>query len=525
MSFSTHMTAKRRFVLPLRTGVCLHGIPSLKLGRGACSVQASPQELVAAGLGDVHLPSLYEPLTSSWFKVAGQFPLRQDQMHTARFMLTHPRCFILSEPRAGKTASVLSALHTLLTSGQSKRVLIVCPKILVNEAWAKELAFHPELTFSAVLGSAAAKSRALAQDAQIYITNYNTLKTNFLALKGKGFDTIIFDEVSELAHVVFRGKKPHSPQQYAAAVEIGATAQRVYGMTGTVGQPLEAFTQAMLIFNRCDNKEYYAFRNKVMVKLGVRWVYRRGALKDSESYLYPCVRIKKADVIKLPDVEEAVVPIAIHPDAERDIQQLGAQGAILRGSGELTAKNAGVLMLRQLQIGAGFVVDVENDFRQRYDISPAIKKIQAILAASSTGRVLVYANFIGAADHLSEQLNAHGVSATVLNGSTSGGERTRRLEQWRKGEVQILIMHPKTGSFGLELAYTDQMIFYGAILTGAIIYAQAKERLLSPLQKAGKVCIHKFAFSKADEYLFQTLTSRVGLSEKVMEFFTTGEQV
>ena len=80
-------------------------------------------------------------------------------------------------------------------------------------------------------------------------------------------------------------------------------------------------------------------------------------------------------------------------------------------------------------------------------------------------------------------------------------------------------MHPVTGSYGIELAAADTMIFFGVPRNGKIMYDQARERLASPQQKSMTPKIVYMVLSPADRVGFKTLNSQADDVKSTMETF------
>ncbi|MBT6143765.1 DEAD/DEAH box helicase family protein, partial [bacterium] len=73
------------------------------------------------------------------YKWPGAFTPYDHQKTTAEFLTLNNRSFCFSEQGTGKTASAIWAADYLMSIGDIKRVLIVCPVSVMYSAWLNDL--------------------------------------------------------------------------------------------------------------------------------------------------------------------------------------------------------------------------------------------------------------------------------------------------------------------------------------------------------------------------------------------------
>ena len=114
----------------------------------------------------------------------GRQPLTTDllfdyQKNAINFQCTHPNSMLWLDMGLGKTIITLSSISHLIRVGYLRSVVIVAPLRVNRLVWRQEAekwAHTKGLRFSMVMGTQDQRTRALLQDADIYLINYENLK-------------------------------------------------------------------------------------------------------------------------------------------------------------------------------------------------------------------------------------------------------------------------------------------------------------------------------------------------------------
>ncbi|MFK3810442.1 hypothetical protein ACI1VO_26990, partial [Escherichia coli] len=88
---------------------------------------------------------------------------------------------------------------------------------------------------------------------------------------------------------------------------------------------------------------------------------------------------------------------------------------------------------------------------------------------------------------------------------------------------QVILCHPRTTAFGVELAAADTMVFFGPPLSGDFVYQQAIERMSSLKQKAASCQIIHLSSTWEERKLFTSIHNGVSINEAINEMFTRKE--
>ena len=143
--------------------------------------------------------------------------LHDYQKQCVNHQCSHAGSAIWLDPGLGKTVITQTAAAHLLQTQFLRGVLIIAPIRVCRLVWRQEAvkwSHTQHLRFSMLLGSRDLRNRALLQDADIYLINYENLEwlaevlhTYFIS-KGRPipFDGVVFDESSKLKNspAVFR---------------------------------------------------------------------------------------------------------------------------------------------------------------------------------------------------------------------------------------------------------------------------------------------------------------------------------
>ena len=87
-------------------------------------------------------------------------------------------------------------------------------------------------------------------------------------------------------------------------------------------------------------------------------------------------------------------------------------------------------------------------------------------------------------------------------------------------DPHVLVCHPRTTAFGVELASADYIICYGTPMTGAFMYQQLFERLSSARQTAEETFVVHLSAGKQDKLSFAALASGVNIERNIVNLFT-----
>ncbi len=464
--------------------------------------------IIARNLG---VPDMYKVAPFNYEQhplVEGMYKPMAHQLETAAFLTVNPRSYVLSDPRTGKTGSLILAMdymqrHHLVTGA----FLIVTTVTTIDSVWIESIRQTlPRANIVRVHGKH--RADALEKPADFYVTNYDSIRLSKQAfidavLAGR-IGGVVIDELTHVGNT--------SSQRYKAidAVVNKLNMRVVIGVTGSPGDNPDAVYGMASVVNKralpCRTKRGWA--DLVTYQYGPEPYMRRPKDTAPETIfktLQPAIRFNKADVIDLPPVVTQTRTCALSPEQNRMRDQFRSMAVALADSGEtITAANGGVLYQKLMQTAQGFIMG--NDgvpvFLKHEERTRTILE-----CIGETSRKVVIFGVYRAMNHkLAEELEAAGYSTGIIDGSVSTKERARLLHDFQyTPDPHVLICHPTTTAFGVELSAADTLIFNGPPPLGGFIYTQALERLSSAKQKASSISIIRIAASQEEEKFFKTL--------------------
>jgi SNF2 family DNA or RNA helicase len=137
------------------------------------------------------------------YSLSRPYPLFSYQRAGIDKLLAASSVLLADEMGLGKTIQAIAALRLLVSRGEARRALIVCPAGLILQ-WRRQLRlWAPELAISTVVGSAEQRLAAWRRDANVFLTSYDSLRGD-LWISGDGgpakrrWDVVVIDEAQRI---------------------------------------------------------------------------------------------------------------------------------------------------------------------------------------------------------------------------------------------------------------------------------------------------------------------------------------
>jgi SNF2 family DNA or RNA helicase len=424
------------------------------------------------------------------------------------------RAYVLNGMGTGKTRAALWAFDYLRSNNVCGKMLVSAPLSTLSFTWAKEI-FNtvPHYKCAILHGSKAKRLELLSQsDVDIFIINHDGHKVILHELmQRKDINVLVLDELAVFRNgQAARGK---SMQRLADRMEW------VWGMTGSPipTSPTDAWAQARLVTPNRVPKYFSRFREDLMFKLDAfRWVPKPNAVEKAFAALQPAVRFTLDDVVELPELIERYIDVEMGPLQEKIYKALMAQCYAAVQSHEITAANAGAVMMKLLQVSTGWVYSRTRDIVQMDNDD----RITALLdAVESTDRkVLVFAPFKHALSGISNALTSVGYEHAVIDGDTPAQERTRVFGLFQNTEkYRIILAHPQCLAHGITLTAADTICWFAPVLS-LETYEQANHRIRRVGQQH-KQLILNFQASPIEKKIYRMLQTKQNVQNKLLNLF------
>ena len=461
------------------------------------------------------------------------------QLATAGFLTENERAFCTSTMRTGKTASAIIAADYLIQTGRARGVLIICTVSTMRGVWDKEVAgMLPRARVSVLYGSRDARRKALEAEADYYVINYDGLKVMrqelLDAVDAGRIDVCIIDELTHYAKAtterwavadeVINGKRY---ERYTTATgrkgrragTPGTAIKWVWGLTGTPGGPEGIFGQIKLVNPTNMNMSFTAWRDMVMVKLNqFKWIPSHNHKDMIALHMQPCIRFDKKDIMDLPPVVYQHRDCDLSAAQQKVYKHLKREMLLEMEDGlEVQAANKAALVSKLLQVSCGVVRGTGGN--AELDMTPRLSVLEEVIAESQT-KVVIFAAFTAVLDVLHAQLSKkHRVG--LVDGRVTGAKRDAVFSGFqRNNEYDVLLCHPQTTAFGVELSAADTIVFFGPPMSGEFVYQQAVERLSSLSQKADQIGIVHMTATSEERKLFKAIKEGVDVNEAINDIFS-----
>lgn len=445
--------------------------------------------------------------------------LRPYQEDAADFLYEHDRALMLAWVGAGKTATSITAMAAMLEDGHAKHFLVLAPKRVAVEVWPGELKlWAPQLDAVLCWGPPHRREAALAWKAQVTIATYDSLQ--WLAEQPDlFFDAVIFDELTRVKNPAGRAKRkglapgekavPRSGKRAFALDSILPMMKIRWGLTGSfTSNGLEdVFGQCKVIDQKILGRSKGAFLQQHFYCLSREysdWAPMPGALERVMEKVRPHAYVLESAEYRdtLPPLDIIEVPVAM--DDLAPYRKMKRDLALQFPDSAAVAANAGVVTQKLQQIASGFVY---TDAAPHWFSYHKFDRLQELLDENQRACTIIA---YGYKEELAELQRRYPQAITL--------DAPRAVERWNAGEVELLLVHPKSAGHGLNLQKgPGHTLIFLSVPWSPELYEQTIGRLHRSGQKSA---VQVYVFQTAGTVELQQLQGqrdKRSLSEMAME--------
>lgn len=425
-------------------------------------------------------------------------------------IINQAACGLFLEMGLGKTVITLSAVSDLIVLGDVQKVLVVAPLRVAQSVWsqeAKKWDHTKHLRTVRVLGSAAERRAALAQDADVYIINRENVSWLVEEIGSKWpFDMVVLDELSSF--------KNRSSARWKAIRKIRRNIRRIVGLTGTPAPNglIDLWAQVYLLdggealeHTLGGYRERYFRPGRRSGMMVYEWVPRQGA----EDAIYKrleglCMSMKSVDYLQMPERITNVFKVPLSPKARHAYDEMQRDMLIEWKDETITAANAAAVTTKLLQLAQGAVYDEAGNWHVIHDAK--LDALEDIVEAANGKPVLVYYAFKSDL----ERLKCCFPEAVELRTDDD-------VERWNDRQIGMLLAHPDSAGHGLNLQNGGSIMVWFGLTWSLEKYQQANARLYRQGQKETVVIHHIVAGGTVDERVLRVLEGKATLQDELME--------
>lgn len=438
------------------------------------------------------------------------------QKYCRDHILATPGAGLFLDMGLGKTAITLDAIRILKYERfLIDRVLVIAPKKVAESTWQDEVGKWDTfgcLRCATVLGDQKARIAALNTPADIYIINRDNVAWLVRYYKQDWpFDMVVCDELS--------GFKNPSAKRFKTLAAVRSKISRFVGLTGTPTASrrplLDLWSQVYLIdggaalgdrFTHFRDRYFTAGRRNGYVVYD--WVPRPGAREEILQKIGGvCLSMRSEDYITLPPLVVQDIPVTLSGKAKAAYERMERSLVLDLPEGDVSALSAAALSNKLCQLANGAIYDDEGHAHEVHN--DKLAAFNELLEGLDGASVLVFYAYKHDLSRLQAALM--GLNRRVM--TLSGAEEA---EAWNRGEVDVLLAHPASCAYGLNLQHGGRHIIWFGLPWSLELYAQANKRLHRNGQD-GTVFVHRLvAKGTRDEDIATALAQKSDAQDYVL---------
>lgn len=421
---------------------------------------------------------------------------------------------LFMEPGTGKTLVSLYLLAKRLK--KIKFVLVICPKIAIEDVWIPEIEKHCTFKYNLLsLETLQEHSGSLKR----YISQCNHV--NFLLINFERSWRVekLLRRIPWAMGIIdesHRIKGPTSKQSKAIG-RIGRQVKYRLALTGTpVGNTdIDLWAQFRFISPNIHGDNWKRFRKKWTKKCG----FEKRKVELRQHKVLPFLRalrnysfyITKDEALDLPDRVSIKRTGELRGESKRIYNDLKTKFLAKIGDDLLITPFKVTQMMKLHQITGGFVrlEDGTDVFLEPLKLNLLLEVIRDL---PSNRPIVIYCNFIAEIKLIQEKLESLRYDVGVIRGGIKDTHEI--LTDFREGLLDFLIIQIKSG-VGIDLSKACIAIFY-SLTFSYIDYKQARSRLHRKGQVNKVTYIHLLKRKTIDIYIYNALKRKSSIAKYVL---------
>ena len=410
------------------------------------------------------------------------------------------------DTRTGKTPMSLTIINDDLQANPGHRWLIVCPLILIENAWMEDATkFFPELTVINCHATTRDKRLAkLKQRGQIYVTNTESFVKYKQYFEEMHFDGCFVDESSSM--------KSNKSKVSKALVDFAHTVRRFYLLSGTPAPngEWEYYMQLRAIDYYGVQPSFTQFKNRYFTNISFNPQYEKLAIRpECKEELTALIKnyavyVDKEDVLDTPGRTFHEVEIQMPDDLIKYYNKMKNELYIeLSDTGaSITAPSTAAKLNKLNQISSGFIMDTQaklenavyDEKKQEWYLltNYRFSKLIQLLDRFGDEQVIIWANYHIEFDIIQDLL---GDRCRCVYGKVSLEEKNEAIKLFKSGAIQYLIANPASADKGLTLTNAHIAVYF-SLNWSYELFKQSTERIYGAKRSQPKHCEYYIIIAK-----------------------------
>ena len=440
------------------------------------------------------------------------------QQSAVNFQCSHPNSMLWLDMGLGKTPITLTSIEYLIRSGFLRGVVVVAPIRVIKMVWRREAAkweHTKHLKFSMVVGTKDQRTRALMQDADIYLINYEnlgwlseSLHTYFIKKnKPIPFNGLVWDEISKM--------KNSTTQRVKSFLKIEKHFDWTTGLTGTpASNGYKDLHGQYLVVDQGERlgRHKTAFRQQFYYKQGpFKEVAREGAEDTIKSLIGDItLEMSAEDYNPLPDMIVNDIEVDLSTEDRAKYEQLEKEMFFqLDQDTSVEVFNAAALTNKCLQFSNGACYPIAGfpAWQPIHDLK--LDALEEILDEAQGNQVLCAYAYRSDAERIMKRF-AH-LKPINLTECKSQSSLDNAMKRWGSGDCPLMIGHPSSMGHGIDGLQDNGFVIAWYGLTWSLdLYLQFNARVRRQGQGRPVMCHRIMTTKTLDQAQAMALSDKDG---------------
>lgn len=432
------------------------------------------------------------------------------QKKAIEYIIEHEKCGLFLDMGLGKTVITLTAIDDLMYNQfEIEKVLVIAPLRVAENTWSTECEkweHLKHLKIAKILGNPTQRRTALWSKADIYIINRENVQwlCNELSNGAWFFDMVVIDELSSF-------KNPSS-QRFKQLKKYIFKSSRVVGLTGTPSPNglIDLWSQIYLLDGGARlGKTITSYRQNYFLpdKRNAQVVYSYKPKQQSEGLIHEaisdiCLSMSAKDYLTLPKRLDNIVGVYLSEKEKSQYDEFEKNSYLEFINGEITALSKASLINKLLQFSNGAVYS-DDGYIEVSD--KKILALQDILDTSQGQPILCFYSY----KHDVERIQKAIPGAKVLKSDDD-------IKSWNRGEIQLLLVHPASAGFGLNLQQGGHIIVWFGLTWSLEQYQQANARLYRQGQTQSVIIHHLITQGTVEHRVMDSLQGKKDVQDDLL---------
>lgn len=444
-----------------------------------------------------------------------EFKPHDYQRYCISRLINEPVLGLFLDMGLGKTVITLTAVNDLRFNRFAiSKALVIAPKKVAEDTWVRETKKWDHLKLLRVipvLGTQQKRVRALNTPGDVYVLSRDNVQWIVDYYRNSWpFDMVIIDELSSF--------KNHQAKRFKKLNMVRGHIQRMVGLTGTPAPNglIDLWAQMYLLDRGTRlGRTITQYRNDYFTP-GSRsreTVFSYEPLPGAEEQIKTniqdiCISLSAKDYLQLPERIDNTIYVKLDAKARKAYDEMEKNLLLEVDEDTIDAGTAAVLSNKLLQICNGAVY---NEDKQAVEIHEnKLEAFKELIEAAQGKPVLVFYNFQHDRERILRCLNKSKLRIGELKSPAT-------IEEWNTGGLDILLAHPASAAYGLNLQAGGSIIVWYGLNWSLELYQQANARLYRQGQKENVIIHHLVVEDSRDQDVMEVLGNKQATQDSLLE--------